>query len=305
MKKVSKKTRLIIILSIFVAAIIIGSTFLGIFLYRRFDPETRYFIAEANWQQAQTKKAHDDIALELTLGKLQNTETVVAQATGTRTYNSGGFSFDYDIDLIYARLNTSVLKLKFLLDSKDGNTTIEIRKTSGLVDFDGYSETLTAEDLKGMDISMNRVSLYDTKNISIDKEYKYSIEGRRAFDYMLDTLGVIVGKVIDVDLSDALQNRAYFSRVRGEVVFDKSFRISAITSTQSISAYISWEEADNIIDGIENIPPKLLEVYQTRKIVVENVPIIGTYTLDLSETLADGILINIRVVGDTRFETEK
>ncbi len=303
MKRLSKRTSLIIILCVALAALITGSTFLGIFLYQRFDPETRFVKAEANWQQTTTKKAHDDIAIEVTLGKLDNTLTVVAQATGTRTYRNGKFDFDYDIDVMYTGLN--VLKLNFLLDSADGKTTIEIRKKDGFIDFETYTATLTAEDLNGVDISMNRVSLYDTKNISIDKEYNYSIEGRQAFDYMLDTLGLVIGKVIDVDLSDAMQNRAYFSRVRGEVTFDKSFGISAITSTQSISAYISWEEADEIIAGIEGIPPKLLEIYQTRKIVVENVPLVGTYTIDLGEILADGILANIRVVGDTRFETSR
>lgn len=306
MKKLNKRTSLIIILSVGIAALITASTFLGIFLYRRFDPETRFFKAEANWQEATVKKAYDDIAVEITLGKLDDTLTAIAQATGTRTYRGNEFDFDYDIDVMYADMNNmSVLKLKFLQNSAGGNTTIDIRKTAGLIDFEPYTAALTEADLKGADISMNRVSLYDTKNISIDREYNYSIEGKQAFDYMLNTVGLVLGEVIDINLSDAMQNRANFSRVRGEITFDKSFGISAITSTQSISAYISWEEADEIIAGIEDIPPKLLEIYQTKKIIVENVPILGTYTLDLSEVLADGILANIRVVGDTRFETTR
>ncbi|MDD4316611.1 MAG: hypothetical protein PHC84_05585 [Clostridia bacterium] len=305
MKKPSKKTLFIALLSLGVAALLTASTFLGIFLYRRFDPETRYLRAEADWSEAEEKKAYDDIAIEIVLGKMDNTLTAVAQATGIRTYDGDEFSFDYDIDLVYKEMNISVLKLKFLLNSEGGNTTVKITKVSGFIDFEGFQKTLTQEDLKGVDISMNRTSLYDTKDISIDREYNYSIEGRQAFDYMLDTLSAVIGEVINIDLSDALENRANFSRVRGQVTFGKAFRIAKITSTQSISAYISWEEADEIIAGIDDIPPKLLEIYQTKKIVVENVPIIGTYTLDLAEILEDAILANIRVIGDTRFEITK
>jgi hypothetical protein len=63
-----------------------------------------------------------------------------------------------------------------------------------------------------------------------------------------------------------------------------------------------WEDGDELINSIEDIPENIKQIYFDRKLVIPNVPIVGNYIFNFQNMMPDGILVNIRIVSETRYK---
>lgn len=305
MAKLNKRLIIrIVIISVIIITLVTGLTFTGIFLYQRYTPDVRFAKAEQNWSEAEKKKAYDDIAFEIILGRDDNTLTALFDISGTRTYNKEKTLFEYDIDIMYKELSISVLKLKLNIEIINDIYSIEITKKEGLLDFDTINTEFGENDVDNIAFEMDNVLLYSTQNINISKNGEFSIGGRESVSFLMESVNLIVNNYIDLDIFSAVKDWANLGRVRGNVTYDKAFKFKNIANNHNISLFIPWEDADEIFYNIENVPQNIIDIYEDeeKKVVIEDIPIIGKYTFRFNEILPDGILANIRIVGDTSYE---
>lgn len=303
-KVFSKKTRNIIIVIIIIAVLATSFTFLGIFLRQRNNPIIRFAKAEQNWIEASAKKAYDDLAVEITLGKGDNTITALLTFAGKRSYNGDNYVFEYDASVIYKDLSMTLLNLNLKLEGDNNGSSLIISKTQGLIDFETVNLTINQEEIANFEFGNNTLSIYDTSNISIDKQGSFSINGDQSVALLLSSASMIMGQLLnmDIDINALLAERSNIGRVRGNLVYDKAFRLGSMSNTQNISFFMKWEDADQFVESVENIPENIKEIYDERKITIENIPLLGSYTLDFMNYMPDGITANIRIINTTRYE---
>lgn len=296
------KTFVIIVWAVVAAALITALTFLGIFLYQRYTPSVRFAKAQDNWVKAKNKSAQDDIVLEIQLGKDEDdrAEKVLLEIYGDRIYRGNNFTFDYDIDIIYKGLNILRLDLSFI---GDGNTNeLIIAKNKGFVDFETISMQISNDELRDIELGRSKISLYDTDNITIDKEGAFSIRGNDSISFLLQRASIVLKRYADWDINGLLEQYANISRVSGVITYDGAFRLNSFSNNQNISVFMPWEDGDELINSIEDIPENIKQIYFDRKLVIPNVPIVGNYIFNFQNMMPDGILVNIRIVSETRYK---
>lgn len=299
----NKKKKFIIIAIAVTLIVAVLFTFLGIFIYQRYTPEIRFAKAEQNWLKAAEKKAYDDLAIEVALGQEDNKISILIQLIGTRTYNKDNVHFEYDADIMYEGMKALSLKVIFKRDSV--KNSLRITKSEGLMDFDTIETSLEQNALKDIELGVNSVSIYNTANIIVDDEGKFSINGDDSVSLLMNSASMIINQLTAIDLKAFLENRTNFSRVSGNLSYSKSFEINKMDNAQDISFFISWEDADEIFYSIENLPDRIKEIYQNRKIKIDNVPFLGSYTINFMNYMPDGIQANIRIINNTRYQIIK
>jgi hypothetical protein len=299
-----KKTIFLLIISVLMVGAIIGMFFLGIFLYRRYTPNVRFAYAEQTWEKADRKKAYDDIAVDFHLGHAENTLDLLLTIEGNRVYNGNDISADYQINLlgVYEGLTPTILSLDADIDIKDDLASIKVTKKEGLMDVNDMFIELSNEQYQDIDLNLNSIMLYDTQRLSIAESGNFYIEGRKAFDNIISALSMIMKDYIDIDIWNFLDNKTNFSRVKGDVYYQGAFFVEKIKSSQNISFYMPWQELDQIVEEVsDSIPPNILEIYQNKKIEIE-VPVLGNITIDLKNYMPEGMLANIRIITETRYQ---
>lgn len=300
--QLNKKTRFIIILTAIIAILAIAFTFLGIFIHQRYTPNVRYAKAQQNWAEMQNKKAYDELEVEIVLGREDNTLTAVLEFAGTRIYEKNNYEFDYTVNIRYKEMGIVILTLNLNFEGDGNSNVITISKAEGLLDFDTITQEIEQKDIKDLEIGSSNLSVYDTSNIRIDKKGNFSIEGDTSVAMLLNSANMIISQFIDIDLNSILENNSNMGRVRGNVNYDKAFKLDKMSSSQNISFFMTWEEGDELVDSIEEIPDNIREIYYDREITINDLPIIGNFKIDFMNYMPDGISINIGVKINTQYE---
>ncbi len=297
--KLRKYSGLIIIIAIIVV-LVVSFTFLGIFLYQRYTPNVRFNKAEKNWAHAQEKEAVDEIEIFLWLGQEDNALKLGATLDGTRTYKGNRCDFVYDVYLKYSGMNVLTLQLNIVSDGDD--IVLEVEKKDGMVDFNSIKTNIEQEYLQGLELGNNKLAMYNTENISIDKNGEFFIEGDNSIALLLNSVSMIVKQFVDLDITDIINDKISVGKVRGDLNYKNAFKIKEINSIQNVVFSMPWEEADEIVGSMENIPEKIKEVYFNRKIKIENIPVLGSMTIDFLNYMPDRIIADFRLEIKTTYD---
>lgn len=301
--RINKKTSLLIIVVVVAIILVVSFTFLGVFLYQRYTPNVRYVKAEKSWTKASNKKAYDQITIDLALGSEDNALEAKLILDGSRTYKGSVYEFSYDASVQVLGLNVIVLKLDLTGDGE--NNSIFIEKKDGLksINFDTINVDIEQEDIEDFEMGKNSLSFYNTKEMKVNKQQEFFIEGDDSVALLINSASLIIKQLINIDIKDILSGGgSNIGKVRGELGYEGAFKLTDISSVQNLTFFMPWQEADALIDSIEEIPENIREIYQKRKITIENIPIIKTITIDFLNYMPDGILANIRIEVKTTYE---
>ncbi|MFW5779831.1 MAG: hypothetical protein ACOCWI_00055 [Bacillota bacterium] len=304
MTKKTKKAFIFSIIGVIMAGVVVAMVFLGIFLYRRYTPNVRFAYAQQTWDEAIRKTAYDDIAIDLSLGQDENTLDTLLTIEGERIYEGENISANYQINFIsvYEGMSIDILSLEAEIETSQEENTFRVTQKEGLMDFNGFETSFSEKQVEDIDLSLDRIILYNTDKLSIDKSGSYYIEGRSAINDVVDALSLALTDYIEIDLWDLLDTKTNFSRVRGDVYYEGAFFANKIKSSQNISFYMPWQELDVIVEDMsEDIPQAILEIYENKEIEVD-VPIVGKQSIDLLDYMPDGLLANVRIITETRYQ---
>ena len=218
-----------------------GFDFLGDISVSKIHPKRAFCQSPRQLGKSQNKSAQDDIVLEIQLGKDEDdrAEKVLLEIYGDRIYRGNNFTFDYDIDIIYKGLNILRLDLSFI---GDGNTNeLIIAKNEGFVDFETISMQISNDELRDIELGRSKISLYDTDNITIDKEGAFSIRGNDSISFLLQRASIVLKRYADWDINGLLEQYANISRVSGVITYDGAFRLNSFSNNQNISVFMPWK----------------------------------------------------------------
>lgn len=296
-----KNKKIIRIISIVLIAVIIisASTFLGVFFYRRNNPNIRYAMADKRWEEADIKKANDEISLDLKLGNDDDAINIHLSLIGERNYDKEKLACNYEMTLTYLSLDVLIADISI---NYDGNIySFNLSKKEGLIDVDNINYEISRGDVENyLFFNLDKNIIYSDDDIFINKEGSFYIDGKNSFDYLINGLISILNEKTGNDFTERINEYTNFGNPRGIVTYDKKLNFVSINSLQDISIFVPWNEIDSINDNIA-FPDNIKEIISQRKFVIEDVPFLGDYTIDFDQLCPRGLDLSIKISMNTQY----
>lgn len=268
------------------------------------DVASNYVSAKEAWDSATNKMSTDTGVIDATLGSGENALPVTITLEGKRVYLGGEFRMDYTVkvdglaDIASGFLSTTIKKgLTINLSAhKNSAGVFTLNATADvylyedmespikypLVNGVTFTEQSLHDTIPVLDFGMN--TFYDAELIS-GSASNYSIPGESALDWILQQVAPILAYDAGYDIMPMIYDWVDFGDVTGTVTFDDG-NFSAMTTSQDITAFMPYEDAEFLAYNVEFFPMILFNLIENKTI-----DIAGLITLDFSGIITDGIRI--------------
>ena len=298
-----KRTAKTIIVSLILLVCLLVSA-LALAACNKDDFVASYANAKSAWDGAEYKMSTDTGVIDATLGSGENALPVTITLEGKRVYLGGEFRMDYTVkvdglaDIASGFLSTTIKKgLTINLSAhKNSAGVFTLNATADvylyedmespikypLVNGVTFTEQSLHDTIPVLDFGMN--TFYDAELIS-GSASNYSIPGESALDWILQQVAPILAYDAGYDIMPMIYDWVDFGDVTGTVTFDDG-NFSAMTTSQDITAFMPYEDAEFLAYNVEFFPMILFNLIENKTI-----DIAGLITLDFSGIITDGIRI--------------
>ena len=298
-----KRTAKTIIVSLILLVCLLVSA-LALAACNKDDFVASYANAKSAWDGAEYKMSTDTGVIDATLGSGENALPVTITLEGKRVYLGGEFRMDYTVkvdglaDIASGFLSTSIKKGLTINLSAHKNSAgvftlnatadvylyedMEIPIKYPLVNGVTFTEQSLHDTIPVLDFGMN--TFYDAELIS-GSASNYSIPGESALDWILQQVAPILAYDAGYDIMPMIYDWIDFGDVTGSVTFSDG-NFAAMTTSQDITAFMPYEDAEFLAYNVEFFPMILFNLIENKTI-----DIAGLITLDFSGIITDGIRI--------------
>lgn len=298
-----KRTAKTIIVSLILLVCLLVSA-LALAACNKDDFVASYANAKSAWDGAEYKMSTDTGVIDATLGSGENALPVTITLEGKRVYLGGEFRMDYTVkvdglaDIASGFLSTTIKKgLTINLSAhKNSAGVFTLNATADvylyedmerpikytLVNGVTFTEQSLHDTIPVLDFGMN--TFYDAELIS-GSASNYSIPGESALDWILQQVAPILAYDAGYDIMPMIYDWIDFGDVTGSVTFSDG-NFAAMTTSQDITAFMPYEDAEFLAYNVEFFPMILFNLIENKTI-----DIAGLITLDFSGIITDGIRI--------------
>lgn len=290
-----KRTAKTIIVSLILLVCLLVSA-LALAACNKNDFVASYANAKSAWDSAEYKMSTDTGVIDATLGSGENALPVTITLEGKRVYLGGEFRMDYTVKVdgladIASGLFAGALENELDVDlsvhkSADGIFTLDAVALSGLYPLaEGvtFTEQSLHDTIPVLDFGMN--TFYDAELIS-GSASNYSIPGESALDWILQQVAPILAYDAGYDIMPMIYDWIDFGDVTGSVTFSDG-NFAAMTTSQDITAFMPYEDAEFLAYNVEFFPMILFNLIENKTIDIS-----GLVTLDFSGIITDGIRLS-------------
>lgn len=290
-----KRTAKTIIVSLILLVCLLVSA-LALAACNKDDFVASYANAKSAWDGAEYKMSTDTGVIDATLGSGENALPVTITLEGKRVYLGGEFRMDYTVKVdgladIANGLFAGALENGLDVDlsvhkSADGVFTLDAVALSGLYPLaEGvtFTEQSLHDTIPVLDFGMN--TFYDAELIG-GSASNYTIPGESALDWILQQVAPILAYDAGYDIMPMIYDWIDFGDVTGSVTFSDG-NFAAMTTSQDITAFMPYEDAEFLAYNVEFFPMILFNLIENKTIDIS-----GLVTLDFSGIITDGIRIS-------------
>lgn len=290
-----KRTAKTIIVSLILLVCLLVSA-LALAACNKDDFVASYANAKSAWDGAEYKMSTDTGVIDATLGSGENALPVTITLEGKRVYLGGEFRMDYTVKVdgladIASGLFAGALENGLDVDlsvhkSADGIFTLDAVALSGLYPLaEGvtFTEQSLHDTIPVLDFGMN--TFYDAELIG-GSASNYTIPGESALDWILQQVAPILAYDAGYDIMPMIYDWIDFGDVTGSVTFSDG-NFAAMTTSQDITAFMPYEDAEFLAYNVEFFPMELFKLFENKTLEIT-----GLITLDLSEIITDGIRLS-------------
>lgn len=290
-----KRTAKTIIVSLILLVCLLVSA-LALAACNKDDFVASYANAKSAWDGAEYKMSTDTGVIDATLGSGENALPVTITLEGKRVYLGGEFRMDYTVKVdgladIASGLFAGALENGLDVDlsvhkSADGVFTLDAVALSGLYPLaEGvtFTEQSLNDTIPVLDFGMN--TFYDAELIG-GSASNYTIPGESALDWILQQVAPILAYDAGYDIMPMIYDWIDFGDVTGSVTFSDG-NFAAMTTSQDITAFMPYEDAEFLAYNVEFFPMILFNLIENKTI-----DIAGLITLDFSGIITDGIRLS-------------
>lgn len=300
MKRTAKTiiVSLILLVSLLVSALALAAC-------NKDDFVASYANAKSAWDGAEYKMSTDTGVIDATLGSGENALPVTITLEGKRVYLGDEFRMDYTVkvdglDAIASGIFAGALENGLDVDlsvrkSADGVFTLDAVALSGLYTLaEGvtFTEQSLHDTIPVLDFGMN--TFYDAELIG-GSASNYSIPGESALDWILQQVAPILAYDAGYDIMPMIYDWIDFGDVTGSVTFSDG-NFAAMTTSQDITAFMPYEDAEFLAYNVEFFPRILFNLIENKTIDIS-----GLVTLDFSGIITDGIRISGNVATSAQY----
>lgn len=299
-----KRTAKTIIVSLILLVCLLVSA-LALAACNKDDFVASYANAKSAWDGAEYKMSTDTGVIDATLGSGENALPVTITLEGKRVYLGGEFRMDYTVKVdgladIASGLFAGALENGLDVDlsvhkSADGVFTLDAVALSGLYPLaEGvtFTEQSLHDTIPVLDFGMN--TFYDAELIG-GSASNYTIPGESALDWILQQVAPILAYDAGYDIMPMIYDWIDFGDVTGSVTFSDG-NFAAMTTSQDITAFMPYEDAEFLAYNVEFFPRILFNLIENKTI-----DIAGLITLDFSGIITDGIRISGNVATSAQY----
>lgn len=299
-----KRTAKTIIVSLILLVCLLVSA-LALAACNKDDFVASYANAKSAWDGAEYKMSTDTGVIDATLGSGENALPVTITLEGKRVYLGGEFRMDYTVKVdgladIASGLFASALENGLDVDlsvhkSADGVFTLDAVALSGLYPLaEGvtFTEQSLHDTIPVLDFGMN--TFYDAELIG-GSASNYTIPGESALDWILQQVAPILAYDAGYDIMPMIYDWIDFGDVTGSVTFSDG-NFAAMTTSQDITAFMPYEDAEFLAYNVEFFPRILFNLIENKTIDIS-----GLITLDFSGIITDGIRISGNVATSAQY----
>ena len=290
-----KRTAKTIIVSLILLVCLLVSA-LALAACNKDDFVASYANAKSAWDSAEYKMSTDTGVIDATLGSGENALPVTITLEGKRVYLGGEFRMDYTVKvdgLADIANGPFAVALENGLDvdlsvhkSADGVFTLDAVALGGLYPLaEGvtFTEQSLHDTIPVLDFGMN--TFYDAELIG-GSASNYTIPGESALDWILQQVAPILAYDAGYDIMPMIYDWIDFGDVTGSVTFSDG-NFSAMTTSQDITAFMPYEDAEFLAYNVEFFPRILFNLIENKTIDIS-----GLITLDFSGIITDGIRLS-------------
>lgn len=291
-----KRTAKTIIVSLILLVCLLVSALALAACNNKDDFVASYANAKSAWDGAEYKMSTDTGVIDATLGSGENALPVTITLEGKRVYLGGEFRMDYTVKVdgladIASGLFAGALENGLDVDlsvhkSADGIFTLDAVALSGLYPLaEGvtFTEQSLHDTIPVLDFGMN--TFYDAELIG-GSASNYTIPGESALDWILQQVAPILAYDAGYDIMPMIYDWIDFGDVTGSVTFSDG-NFAAMTTSQDITAFMPYEDAEFLAYNVEFFPRILFNLIENKTI-----DIAGFITLDFSGIITDGIRLS-------------
>ena len=299
-----KRTAKTIIVSLILLVCLLVSA-LALAACNKDDFVASYANAKSAWDGAEYKMSTDTGVIDATLGSGENALPVTITLEGKRVYLGGEFRMDYTVKVdgladIASGLFAGALENGLDVDlsvhkSADGIFTLDAVALSGLYPLaEGvtFTEQSLHDTIPVLDFGMN--TFYDAELIG-GSASNYTIPGESALDWILQQVAPILAYDAGYDIMPMIYDWIDFGDVTGSVTFSDG-NFAAMTTSQDITAFMPYEDAEFLAYNVEFFPMILFNLIENKTIDIS-----GLITLDFSGIITDGIRISGNVATSAQY----
>ena len=290
-----KRTAKTIIVSLILLVCLLVSA-LALAACNKDDFVASYANAKSAWDGAEYKMSTDTGVIDATLGSGENALPVTITLEGKRVYLGGEFRMDYTVKVdgladIASGLFAGALENGLDVDlsvhkSADGVFTLDAVALGGLYPLaEGvtFTEQSLHDTIPVLDFGMN--TFYDAELIG-GSASNYTIPGESALDWILQQVAPILAYDAGYDIMPMIYDWIDFGDVTGSVTFSDG-NFAAMTTSQDITAFMPYEDAEFLAYNVEFFPMILFNLIENKTI-----DIAGLIALDFSGIITDGIRLS-------------
>lgn len=299
-----KRTAKTIIVSLILLVCLLVSA-LALAACNKDDFVASYANAKSAWDGAEYKMSTDTGVIDATLGSGENALPVTITLEGKRVYLGGEFRMDYTVKVdgladIASGLFAGALENGLDVDlsvrkSADGIFTLDAVALSGLYPLaEGvtFTEQSLHDTIPVLDFGMN--TFYDAELIG-GSASNYTIPGESALDWILQQVAPILAYDAGYDIMPMIYDWIDFGDVTGSVTFSDG-NLAAMTTSQDITAFMPYEDAEFLAYNVEFFPRILFNLIENKTIDIS-----GLVTLDFSGIITDGIRLSGNVATSAQY----
>lgn len=299
-----KRTAKTIIVSLILLVCLLVSA-LALAACNKDDFVASYANAKSAWDGAEYKMSTDTGVIDAILGSGENALPVTITLEGKRVYLGDEFRMDYTVkvdglDAIASGIFAGALENGLDVDlsvrkSADGIFTLDAVALSGLYPLaEGvtFTEQSLHDTIPVLDFGMN--TFYDAELIG-GSASNYTIPGESALDWILQQVAPILAYDAGYDIMPMIYDWIDFGDVTGSVTFSDG-NFAAMTTSQDITAFMPYEDAEFLAYNVEFFPRILFNLIENKTIDIS-----GLVTLDFSGIITDGIRISGNVATSAQY----
>ena len=290
-----KRTAKTIIVSLILLVCLLVSA-LALAACNKDDFVASYANAKSAWDSAEYKMSTDTGVIDATLGSGENALPVTITLEGKRVYLGDTMRMDYSVKLTGIEDIAGGTFGYVVEDGLDADITV-IKDADGVYTLNGlimglpllnatFTESAMKDTIPVLDFAA--ATFYDPEALS-GSGSSYTIPGDTSLTWILDQVAPILAYDAGYDIMPMIYDWIDFGDVTGSVTFSDG-NFAAMTTSQDITAFMPYEDAEFLAYNVEFFPMILFNLIEDKVLDIN-----GLITLDFSDVIGEE---GIRIEGN-------